>query len=260
MTCREVESLILPYARAAEIPPEAAAHIAGCASCGGLARMLAKRDAAAGPSPAGLARIKAEIAGGLKPVKPLAPASVLAGAYLLIAALGAAAGVFELGTAGWHALGGTQASAVFLALAVSSVALAVLLARQMAPGSRVLVPAPWIVLGFPVVMGAIFATLFRAQPEALFVATGLTCLRIGLECALPVAAVCWLVLRRGAVLGERTAGALAGALAGLSGLLLLEIFCPNLNAYHVLAWHLGAAVVSTAAGMAAGMAAGRIGR
>jgi hypothetical protein len=130
----------------------------------------------------------------------------------------------------------------------------------MAPGSRVLVPAPWIVLGFPVVMGAIFATLFRAQPEALFVATGLTCLRIGLECALPVAAVCWLVLRRGAVLGERTAGALAGALAGLSGLLLLEIFCPNLNAYHVLAWHLGAAVVSTAAGMAAGMAAGRIGR
>ena len=260
MTCREVENLIIPYARGAEIPREAATHIAGCASCGGLARILAQRDAAAGPSPAGLERIKAEIAGSLKPVKPLAPASVLAGAYLLIAVLGATAGVSELGTAGWHALGGTQASTVFAALAVSSAALAVALARQMTPGSRVLLPVPWMVLGFPVVMGAIFATLFRAQPEASFVATGLMCLRIGLECALPVGAVCWLVLRRGAVLGKRTAGALAGALAGLSGLLLLEIFCPNLNAYHVLVWHLGAAAVSTALGTAAGMAAGRFRR
>jgi hypothetical protein len=37
-----------------------------------------------------------------------------------------------------------------------------------------------------------------------------------------------------------------------SGLTLLEIFCPNPNKYHILLWHIGAALVSTIGGAAMG--------
>ena len=59
-------------------------------------------------------------------------------------------------------------------------------------------------------------------------------------------------------LNRIAAGALAGALAGLSGLALLEIFCPNLNRYHILVWHLGAALTSTIVGILAGIVAQRL--
>jgi hypothetical protein len=252
VTCRDVESLIIPYARGAAIPPEAAAHIAGCPSCSRLVRAMANSDPLPAPTPEQLRRIEAGMLAGLKPVKPLAPTGALTGAFMLVSLLAAAIGVFELGVAGWHALNVWQATAVFAALAASSIVLALTLARQMAPGSRVLLPASGIVFGFPAIIGAIFVTLFQPHPEAGFIPTGLMCLRIGLECAVPVGVLSWLILRRGAILNPLAAGALAGALAGLTGLLLLEIFCPNLNAYHVLAWHLGAAVASTLGGAAIG--------
>jgi hypothetical protein len=61
-----------------------------------------------------------------------------------------------------------------------------------------------------------------------------------------------LILRRGVVLNPAAAGALTGLLAGVSGLTLLEIFCPNPDKYHILAWHMGAALVSTIGGAAIG--------
>jgi hypothetical protein len=50
-------------------------------------------------------------------------------------------------------------------------------------------------------------------------------------------------------------GATAGALAGLSGLTVLEVFCPNLNKYHVLVWHLGAVLTSIIGCVAIGLLA-----
>jgi len=258
MTCRDIERLILPYAQGAEIPPEAAAHITGCAKCASLVRAMAATEPAPIPSSERLQQIKAGIVAGLKPVKPLAPTRVFVAALILIAAFAAAVGVFELGTAGWHALSVLQAAAVFTALAGCALVLAVSLARQIVPGSRVWLPAAWSVFGFLAIMGAIFAILYQPQREPTFISTGLVCLRIGLECALPVALLCWLILRRGAILNPVAAGALTGALAGLSGLLLLEIFCPNLNAYHILTWHLGAVVASTLGGTIIGVIVERV--
>ena len=252
MTCHEVERLIIAYAQGGAIPPEAAAHIAGCKSCTSLAMAFAPTDPPPAPSSEQLQQIKSGIVATLKPVQPLAPTRVFVSALILIAVFAAAAGVLELGTAGWHALSPLQATAVFTALAVSLFVLSFSLARQIIPGSRLLLPPHLSVLGFVAIVGAIFGTMYQAHSEPAFISTGLMCLRIGLECAVPVAALCWLVLRRGAILNPKALGLLIGALAGLSGLLLLEIFCPNLNAYHVLAWHLGVVLASTLGGMAAG--------
>jgi hypothetical protein len=255
VTCRELEDLLIPYAKGAAIPPGAAAHIAACERCRTLAGALGESDDAVPPSLEQLQRIKAETMADLKPVGPLAPTGVLWLALLLIAAAAAAGGVLELGTAGWRALGPLTRIAVFTALAAGCGLLGLSLARQVVPGSRVLFPTPLFVIAVLGIMASIFATLFHPHREPTFIATGLVCLRIGLECAAPVAILSWLVLRRGEFLNPVAAGAMMGALAGLSGLVLLEIFCPNLNKYHILVWHLGAALLSTCAGTAVGIVA-----
>jgi hypothetical protein len=202
-----------------------------------------------------LERIKAETLSALKPVRPLPPSGAFFVALILIAASMVAVGVFELGSAGWRALGSLQRIAVFTALATGFCLLALSLIRQVVPGSTVLFSTPPFVVAVLGLMASIFASLFQPHKEPTFVATGLVCLRIGLECAIPTATLSWLILRRGAILNPVAAGARTGAFAGLSGLLLLEIFCPNLNKFHILLWHLGAALVSLAAGTTIGFIA-----
>jgi hypothetical protein len=125
----------------------------------------------------------------------------------------------------------------------------------MVPGSVIrLSPYALLVAGLGAII-ALCAILFRPHSETAFVPTGLVCLRIGLECAVPAALLLWVVLRRGAVLSPVAAGATAGSLAGLAGLIVLEIFCPNLNRNHILVWHVGAVLTSVLGGTAVGAVA-----
>ncbi|HEY6340252.1 MAG TPA: NrsF family protein [Bryobacteraceae bacterium] len=258
MTCRDVEPSMVPYAAGRPIPRAAAAHIAGCERCRNLAALLSRADSSTAPGPEQLQYIKSEIVADIQPVKPLAPPAVLFALLLAASIAAAGVGVSQLGIAGWRARDAIQRIAAFTILSLGSVLFASSLVREIAPGSRVFVPASRSIAGVLAIFTGIFAALFQVHPERAFVATGLVCLRIGLECAFAVAAISWLILRRGAALNRTAAGALAGALAGISGLALLETFCPNLNRYHVLVWHLGAAVGSTIAGILAGIVAQRI--
>ena len=47
----------------------------------------------------------------------------------------------------------------------------------------------------------------------------------------------------------------AGLLAGLAGTSMLEIHCPNLDAWHILLSHLGVAILCALAGLAIGLTA-----
>lgn len=255
MTCRDIEGLIISYASGAATPPEVAAHIAGCESCRRLARALAEAPPLSPPPADQLRRIEAGILADLKPVKPLPPAGVLWFALLSILAVVVAIGGVALGAAGWRALSVLQRLAVFTALAAAAGLLAFSAGRQIVPGSRLLVSPYLSVIAVLAVIAGICTSLFYPHPESTFVSTGLVCLRIGLECAIPTALMLWLLLRRGAILNPMLTGATAGALAGLSGLTVLEVFCPNLNKYHIVVWHLGAALASAAAGLAVGMIA-----
>lgn len=261
MTCRDSEGLIIPYASGASVSSEAAAHIAGCESCRRLARAMAQSPQIVPPLPDQLKTIEARILADLKPVKPLPSARVLAFALVfIVVVIAAVGGVGVLGTAGWRALSLLQRIAVFTALGGTAALAAFSAARQIVPGSRLLV-SPWLlvvaVLG---VMIGILTTLFHPHGETTFVATGLVCLRIGIECAIPAAILFWLVLQRGAILHPMFTGPTAGALAGLGGLTVLEIFCPNLNVYHILVWHLGVVLASAVGGLAIGTIAEYSGR
>jgi hypothetical protein len=255
VTCREVEGLIIQYASGAAVPPEAAAHISGCEQCRRLANAIGEAPQAARPSSEQLKRIEAGILADLKPVKPLAPAAVFVCALIVILAAITAAGAAVLGTAGWRALDLAQRTVIFSALTAAAALLAFLAGRLIVPGSRLPLPPYLCVAAVWGVLSGVFAILFRPQKESTFVATGLVCLRIGLECAIPAGVLFWLLLRRGAVLNPVLTGVTTGALAGLGGLTVLEIFCPNPDAWHILVWHLAAAVASALGGLALGIIA-----
>lgn len=255
MTCRDIDGLVIPYVSGADIPPEAAAHIAGCERCRRLIQAMRQQPPVTPPAAGQLKRIEERILADLKPVKPLASAGALWAALLLLAAVVVASGVTVLGTAGWHALAALQRAAVFTALAAAAGLLAFSTGGQMVPGSALRPPPRLLIVAALGAISGICATLFVPRQESTFVATGLVCLRIGVTCAIPAALLLWLLLRRGAILNPMLTGATAGALAGLSGLTVLEIFCPNLNRYHILVWHLGAVLVSVAAGVVIGVIA-----
>ena len=252
MTCHDMEVLIISSATGITTSPEAAAHIAGCESCGRLFRELGKGGQASQPSPEQLDRIKATLLADLNPAKLLPPAGVLVFALMFILVVIAAFGGAALGIAGWRALSLLQKSAVFPALAAGASVLACTTAWLMVPGTRLTRPPYLYVFAVLGLMAAICITLFDPHEESTFVLTGLVCLRIGLECAVSATVLFGLLLRRGAILKPMLMGATVGALAGLSGLAVLELFCPNLNEYHILVWHLGSVLVSTGAGLAIG--------
>jgi hypothetical protein len=70
--------------------------------------------------------------------------------------------------------------------------------------------------------------------------------------AIPAAAMAWIILRRGAVLDAGAFGASAGLFAGLAGVTVLQFNCPYLEATHIMVWHAGMVIFSTAAGFLAG--------
>jgi hypothetical protein len=154
---------------------------------------------------------------------------VFLAAFAFIFLVVVAAGALRLGTNGWAALSIGQRVAVFASLAASAVILAASMVRQMVPGSRHTVPPAALPVGILLALMLVIATAFRSHGELAFVADGLVCMRNGLTYSVPAALLFWLLLRRGAILSPKLIGAAAGGLAGLTGLSVLEVNCPNLR-------------------------------
>ena len=92
------------------------------------------------------------------------------------------------------------------------------------------------------------------QHETAFVPDGLACLRTGMTYSIPAALLFWVLLSRGAVLYPKLTGAAAGGFAGLIGVSVLEVGCPNLDLYHILVWHLGVILLCAIGGLSLGAA------
>jgi hypothetical protein len=104
------------------------------------------------------------------------------------------------------------------------------------------------------VLMMVIAATFRSEQDSAFLASGAMCLKNGLKYSIPAALLLWLILRRGAILCPKLIGAGAGALAGLAGLSVLEVNCPNLNVFHILVWHGSVVAISSLLGAALGVA------
>jgi hypothetical protein len=252
VTCRDMDDAI--SSRSGILEPQPAEHLVHCGRCRDLTRLLDKAGDGSLPSQSLLRRIQGGILRDLKPIQPLASSWILLFWCAIIFLSAVAVGTLLLGTNGWNALSILQRIVVLVTLAASAVLLAISMVRQMAPGSKHVVPPAVLPVAILVVLMIVNAAMFRSQQESAFLRSGAMCMKNGLRYSMPAVFLLWLILRRGAVLYPKLTGAVAGGLAGLTGLSVLELNCPNLNAFHILVWHTGLVAASSIGGALLGAA------
>jgi hypothetical protein len=196
-----------------------------------------------------LKQIEAALIADLKPIKPLASPGVYLAAFAGIFVAVCIIGCSIVGQRGWYALSDVQRVAVFVPLMASIALLAFSVVRQMTPAAKHVHFSTLVSAGLFVVLLLIMAVIFQPAHESAFVRNGLVCFEIGMAFAIPAAILFALVLSRGAALSPALTGATAGGLAGLVGLTVLEIHCPNLNVYHIVVWHVSVTLICAIAGL-----------
>lgn len=199
-----------------------------------------------------LGRIAASIAGSMRPVRPLPPVWLLAGGVVLICAAVALAGAAALGFFGFAKMSVLERGSVFAALAILGVVAAIETVKAVIPGSRRRISSAALFVITGLCLAAVLAVCFRDDQTTRFWHAGIVCLTIGLLHAIPAGILSWLLLRRGFAADPVSAGLAAGTVAGLAGVGMLELHCPNFQATHVLVWHIGVLLVSAGLGALCG--------
>ena len=252
MNCHDVDRALsggLP------LPLQAEEHAVTCSRCQQLLSALNQSVPVDPLSRAALRKIAESLADNLRPVRPMAPARYFVAAFLGIFVSIVALSVYGLGAFGIAVMTPLQTTTILSTLAICTGLLVYSLVNQMAPGSRHRIAPALLAVGITILVAMTMAALFQAQQEENFWGNAWVCIRAGTLVGAITAVPFWFVLRRGAILSPRMTGAVAGLLAGLSGTSMLEMHCPNLDAWHILLSHLGVAILCALAGLAIGLTA-----
>jgi hypothetical protein len=246
MTCRDIAKLL---AESAPLPAAAAAHLRTCERC----RLLAASPAPySGPVSitAGLEqRLITLVTNDLVPVRPLSSLRVYTAALLAVAAVVVAAGVAVLGMRGWLTTSIFQ-KLYFVTLLTAGIAVcAASLSQLIFPGALPRVRA-WVLgaLAIAAVLGG--GALYPLLRYDHFGRGVATCFSIGMGHAAVLCTAAAFIMRRGLVLSRRAAAGLTGLLGGLTGLFVLFVFCPHLDAGHYLLAHATVVIACAALGPA----------
>lgn len=219
-------------------------------------RALNEARLPAGPDGARLDSTLEAMRGAMTPVRPMAPVAALAAAVFAVCALVAVAGAARAGFGGFARMAVWERVVLFGSLAALTWMSGVETVKSVIPGSRRRPAAAVPVLALAV-LATEFTLLFREPTGAGFLKAGVICLAMGSVHAMAAAVLCVLVLRRGFAVEPAAAGVAGGTLAGLAGIALLELHCPNFEMAHVLVWHTAVLPLCVAAGVATAKVAGR---
>jgi hypothetical protein len=252
MTCDDVDRAL---SEKPQLPLRAQEHLQSCKRCQELVSALNMPVAVDAPSPATLRHIAEGIATNLRPVRPMAPARFLFGGFVGIFVCVVAFCVYRMGPFAIAVMTPLETTAILSALATSAALLAYSLVHQMVPGSRHRIPPRLLPIGITISLTIAIAVLFQFQHEPNFWANAWPCIRGGTLVGGLTAVPFWLILRLGAVLSPSMTGTATGLFVGLVGTSVLEIHCPNLEAWHILISHLGVALLGALAGLVIGLAA-----
>jgi hypothetical protein len=255
VNCNDVDLALVDWPVASRLPPQAEEHLRSCVRCQQLLLAFSTPVPGEPPSPTILRQIEQGMLADLHAVRRLAPKRYFFAAFAAVFVSIAAVGVYRLGAFAIAVMSPLQAGGILSALVIGGALLAYSLVHQMVPGSRYRIPPKLLSAAVIISLTVAMAVLFQFQHERNFWANGWACLRAGIPIGILAAVPFWLLLRRGAVLSPGVTGAATGLLAGLVGTTVLEIHCPNLDAWHILVSHLGVSVLLAIAGFAAGWAA-----
>jgi hypothetical protein len=251
MNCTGVDRLLI----SGPLSAEADKHVQTCDRCRALVHALDAPVLCEAPSPETIHRIEQKLHLNLQSVRPLPSTRyfVLCFAMLFVASVSLL--TYLWGAAAIPVMSSLQITAIFAALAIGAGLLASSLAHQMLPASRHTISPNLLPVLVVLATAAAIAIFFSFEDEHDFWSHAWTCLRAGTFAGLIVALPFWLVLRRGAILSPALTGATTGLFAGLVGTAALDMHCPNLHALHILAGHLGTAMVCSLAGLIVGTVA-----
>jgi hypothetical protein len=238
------------------LPLEAKDHVRSCHRCQELVGMLNMSVTVDPLSPATMRQIAAGLIAELRPVPPVVPARYFFGGLVGIFACIVALAVYRMGAFAIAVMTPLQIIVILGALAISTGLLADSLVHQMVPGSRHRFSPGPLLVGITIALAMAMAVLFQFHHEQHFWGSAWACIRAGIPIGVLAAVPFWLLLRRGAILSPTMAGAATGLFAGLVGMSVLEIHCPNLDAWHILISHLGVATLCGVAGLVIGRIAG----
>jgi hypothetical protein len=170
----------------------------------------------------------------------------------------AVAAASALGLYGIQKLSVAESWSIFTALVIFTWLAARACVGEMTPGGSSVMRNPAVLLVVVILAWlALDAICFRDYQMDFFVRQGIPCFRAGIVVAIPAGIASWLVLRRGFAVNRNAAGLAAGTLAGLAGLTMLEIHCPNFHAMHIMVWHTAVVPVSALVGALASGAGSR---
>jgi hypothetical protein len=236
---------------------EALQHLDQCRHCRTLYDWVSVGTRAASISPALSQRIVDSLRISLTPVKALPARRVSITEFIVLFVIASAVLAGAMGAAGLAHASLTQIIAIAVPLITGIYFFSVMLANQMRPGSHQ--PVSWNVVlsAIGVALLASMGVLFPWEAGQRFLSEGLPCLVVGLGIAAPMAALFWLIVRRGAPLSLIQTGGTLGATAGLVGVAVLQIKCPHQEAAHLLAWHASVLLIAVGGGMLAGWLAVR---
>jgi hypothetical protein len=255
MTCREINELLdrRLVAAGVALPQTVREHLERCEGCRRLVGFLCPESQPEAPRIAGeiYERITRCVRDSLHPVRPSPAAGLFFSAFIGTVALLLLVTLAMKGAPGWAVMGWRQALVVSLTLAAGLLTVAFSLSRQLLPGTR-----PWIsprgawaaavgLFGFGVAVG-------MPWKARVAIAAGFRCALHELMFATATAVVLLVILRRGVVLAPIRLGATAGALAGLSGAMVLHFQCTVPEAPHVLLWHVTVPIACAVGGALTG--------
>jgi hypothetical protein len=211
-----------------------------------------QRISGAVPDPAWLAGVRKTFAESAAPVRPLpSNFTIMALCVGVFIALGVLLAL-PVGLPGFNKMSVAARWMDFSALLLLALVLAGGVVEQMIPGSRRTMRPVWSVLFAIVLVSLTALVLFPEFSTARFVPRGIGCLRYGLLSSIPAAGLTLVLMRRGFVT-DPTAGAVAGgAFSGLLGVAVLALHCPIFSAPHVIVWHAGVIVITSAIGACIG--------
>jgi hypothetical protein len=253
VNCKDVDWVIIEETAASRLPPQVQAHVRHCTRCQAFIHSLNASVSLDSPMPATLLQIERGILADLRPVRPILPARYLFAAFIAIFISFVSFAVYRMGALAIAVMSPPQAGVILGSLAICAVLLAYSLVAQMVPGARHSIHPKPLQVGTIILLTVVIGALFQFQYEPNFWANGWTCLRAGILLGVLTAGPFWLVLRRGAILSPSLTGAATGLLAGLAGTTVLEVHCPNHNAWHILVSHIGVSMLCAIAGLVIGL-------
>jgi hypothetical protein len=209
---------------------------------------ILKRAAAtpANVDPVLLDRISRSIASGLQPSRPLPSWWVLIGGLVLVSAVGAVLVAALLKPYGFQRMTAMEMGLILPVLGFLMLISAALSVADAIPGSRRLM-SPWLLLATCcVAIAGVIGFLFHDYGTEEFVIQGVKCLGLGLMTALPAYLGIWWLLKRGFTMDVVSAGLARGTVAGLAGIAMLQLHCPNFEAPHIIVWHIAVVPVTAA--------------